>query len=499
MKMIFKKNQKVDSLLIEAPVVNSEKLSAWCSWCGEYGDHTKIVPRLFGRSTYKCESCQQPTIQCRYCESMAKAANPDSKDGGTGSNNGIVSGFFVRQWNNEFCSEHDGTTPDFTKTKTKIKDFSKFSELMVPRKANLYQITKNTVIIGGALLTTGGAAYAYRQGIAGALGRAGLLGKASTGKPIKVLTGAALQKAAVAKLGTVGLSAITLIGSTFGGKTGYDIASAYLKDIPDFNFVQIRKPSGDSNHCTIVINGLMSEQDAKKYKNSDMHWETITKDWLDGLPSNFEDVWHLNWEAKTLIKMADWTTSFRSSFLGKGAAGLVGSASKKAASGVNAATMGYTLTKYLSNPWHSAMVNAEKTGIILAEAISRVEGKTFTLMGHSLGARVIAFAMAALAAKGNSSVKNVVLLGGAVGKDDQKFWNDIGKGVSGHVYNCYSKKDSVLSLLYRGANAGVSSPAGLGVAAPPAQNLDCTDIVSGHLKWKDHLSEILTRLSISDS
>jgi len=171
MKMIFKKNQKVDSLLIEAPVVNSEKLSAWCSWCGEYGDHTKIVPRLFGRSTYKCESCQQPTIQCRYCESMAKAANPDSKDGGTGSNNGIVSGFFVRQWNNEFCSEHDGTTPDFTKTKTKIKDFSKFSELMVPRKANLYQITKNTVIIGGALLTTGGAAYAYRQGIAGALGR----------------------------------------------------------------------------------------------------------------------------------------------------------------------------------------------------------------------------------------------------------------------------------------------------------------------------------------
>lgn len=58
------------------------------------------------------------------------------------------------------------------------------------------------------------------------------------------------------------------------------------------------------------------------------------------------------------------------------------------------------------------MINAEKTGAMLAEAISRTEGQTFTLMGHSLGARVIFFALMALSTKEQKFIKDVVLWSG---------------------------------------------------------------------------------------
>ena len=42
----------------------SEVLTAWCSWCGTYVDHVLSVKRVFGRSTYVCQSCDLNTLPC---------------------------------------------------------------------------------------------------------------------------------------------------------------------------------------------------------------------------------------------------------------------------------------------------------------------------------------------------------------------------------------------------------------------------------------------------
>jgi Protein of unknown function (DUF726) len=49
------------------------------------------------------------------------------------------------------------------------------------------------------------------------------------------------------------------------------------------------------------------------------------------------------------------------------------------------------------NPWWIAMHKAEKTGILIAETISRCENRSFVLIGHSLGAQVIISALQAFA------------------------------------------------------------------------------------------------------
>ncbi|KXS54823.1 MAG: hypothetical protein AWU57_793 [Marinobacter sp. T13-3] len=426
--MNFGKNKEIGSFLGEAPIINDKRIEAWCSWCGEYGFHTELIYRNMARSTYRCESCFQPTIQCRYCDSMARAANNDAFQNETKSKCSAFSDFFVRNWNNEFCSEHDGTTPDFTKIKTKIGDLSQFSDLMKPRKKNLYRLTKNAAIIGSGAVTLGAGS---------SLARFGLMPFLSSAIPIS--------------------------------KTAYEISSAYFKDVPNFSFSQIRKPRNSSNHCTIVVNGWMSEE---KF-NSKTRLKVDAKDWLNGLPFSFDDIWHLNWESKSFLKIAGW--------IGSGA--------------TLSMPIG-SITGIVSNPWHSSMINAQKTGFILAEAISRVEGKTFTLMGHSLGARVIAFALNALASKGIDSVADAVLLGGAVDKNDSEFWETAERAVAGHIYNCYSTRDDVLRKLYRIANLGLSNPIGQGKIVGPAINVDCSDIVGSHLQWKEKLLQVLPRLSI---
>ena len=93
------------------------------------------------------------------------------------------------------------------------------------------------------------------------------------------------------------------------------------------------------------------------------------------------------------------------------------------------------------------MFRAARTGVQLAEAISRTTGQKFTLVGHSLGARVIYYALEALSTKDTLFVDNVILLGGAIGRKDKEGWERAANAVSGKIYNCFSKQDKILRLL----------------------------------------------------
>ena len=467
-----------------------EQIEAWCSWCGDHTSHDLCEERRLGRSSYQCSSCYFPTSPCRYCDNMAKASSlgPVKNSHMAGEQSGKLSEFFTNNWTNELCSEHDGSIPDFSRAHEKISCLSEFEGLMKPKQRNLYGMAKNTAAIVGGVAAIGTGAALAAPGIAAAMGTAGVLGAAGTGTAISSLSGAALTSAAVAKLGAGGLAIITATGAGLGGKAGFGIANAYFKDIPDFKFVPIREnDSKPSNHTVVVINGFLTEGDLE------------AKDWSQSLEGHFDEspVWLANWEAKTLRKLGGYLSGgSSSSFLGTTLKNLGGVGSKKMAESMARGGLALTAAELAGNPWHSAMLNAEKAGALLAEAISRTEGQTFTILGHSLGARVAFYTLQALSSKDQKFVENVVLMGAAVSKDEPLEWNKAADAVRGKITNCYSKSDQVLNVAYRLANAGLSSPAGRD-SVFGIDNLDCTDFIDGHNSWKQNLPTVLERIGLS--
>jgi hypothetical protein len=479
-------SQAKERLNTEVP----KELEAWCSWCGNHTNHSLIVVRKIGRDSYQCSGCSFPTSICRYCDNMAKSASfgPETNTEKSGDEGNKVSDFFANNWTNEFCSEHDGSIPDFSRAHEKLACLSEFDDLMTPKQKNLYGLAKRSAAIAGGVAAVGTGAVLAAPGIAAAMGTAGALGAAGTGTAISSLSGAALTSAAVAKIGVGGLAIITATGAGLGGKAGFGIANAYFKDIPDFKFIPLREnDSKESSHTVVVINGFLTEDD------------TDAEDWSEALNGYYDQkpVWLANWEAKTLLKLGSFITSAGSSILSRGTlkAGVkVGS--KKFAESVAKGGWALTAAQLASNPWHSAMLNAEKVGALLAEAISRTEGQTFTIIGHSLGARVAYYALQALATKDAQFVEDAILMGAAVGAGDVAEWKSATHAVKGNITNCYSTNDQVLNILYKAANAGLSSPAGR-EAVPGINNLDCTDFIEGHNTWKENLSRVLDRIETS--
>jgi len=153
------------------------------------------------------------------------------------------------------------------------------------------------------------------------------------------------------------------------------------------------------------------------------------------------------------------------------------------------------VAELIGNPWHTSMVKASMTGILLADLIARTNNPDgFILMGHSLGSRVIYYLLYALSTKNTSQVNDVYLLGGAVDRKDTKGWIEAIKAVKGKIVNCYSNNDSTLKFLYQGANALSSAPIGLGdieVADNKIINKNVTSLIGGHMEYKEKFNKIL--------
>lgn len=146
-----------------------------------------------------------------------------------------------------------------------------------------------------------------------------------------------------------------------------------------------------------------------------------------------------------------------------------------------------SIANSLLEPWARAMLNAEKAGGLLADAIARTTGR-YILCGHSLGARVAHYAMLGLSnIPQRSQIVEAHLLGGAVG-NLQSDWQKARCAVSGKVYNYYSDHDEVLKLLYKAGTVFRSSPIGRHPipAMRKIENHDVTDVVGGHGEHKKH-------------
>ncbi|EAT92080.2 hypothetical protein SNOG_00585 [Parastagonospora nodorum SN15] len=155
----------------------------------------------------------------------------------------------------------------------------------------------------------------------------------------------------------------------------------------------------------------------------------------------------------------------------------------------------------LDNPFSVALARADKAGKVLAHAlIDGVQGKRpVTLIGFSVGARVIHACLIELAEQHAFGLVESVVLMGTPAPSNSEQWRQIRSVVAARVVNVYSTEDYVLGYLYR------STKLEFGVSGLEAvrdvhgiENIDMSKLVSGHDRYKYLAGKILVNIGFGD-
>lgn len=280
-----------------------------------------------------------------------------------------------------------------------------------------------------------------------------------------------------------------LVGSLFGaygGRMTSEMMRNVSADVQDFAFLPVhgeRKEHKDSIEAvtdsrrlrvTIAISGWLLEK------------EEVVTPWRVLTPSS--EVFALRFELESLMKLGQSINTMASN----SAYGYAQSAfaTRSAYTELSSAIWPLALVKIarvVENPFSIAKFRAEKAGKVLAEAlINRTQGeRPVTLVGYSLGARVIWSCLTSLAERRAFGLVESAVLIGSPSPSDISTWRLMRTAVSGRLVNVYSTNDYLLSFLHRASSlqygvAGLAPIPGLS----GVENFDLSDIVSGHLRYR---------------
>lgn len=153
------------------------------------------------------------------------------------------------------------------------------------------------------------------------------------------------------------------------------------------------------------------------------------------------------------------------------------------------------LSYLIDNPWNVSLARAHAAGLIMADSLRErnLGNRPITLLGYSLGARVIFSCLKELADKGaHGLIQNVYLFGAPVvaSKDD---YLKVRSVVSGRFVNGYSRNDWILGYLFRATSGGIMRVSGLAPVEgiPGLENFDLTELVNGHMDYRAAMPRIL--------
>ncbi|KAK0546063.1 hypothetical protein OC845_004802 [Tilletia horrida] len=153
---------------------------------------------------------------------------------------------------------------------------------------------------------------------------------------------------------------------------------------------------------------------------------------------------------------------------------------------------------FIDNPWSNALDRAKAAGLILADCLAKRQlgVRPITLIGFSLGARAIFYALVELAKiKAFGVVENVFIMGTPVTASDST-WKEARSVVAGRFVNVFSRTDWILGYLYRATSGGLRSIAGLHPVdrVPDIENVDVTHVIPGHLAYRALMPLVLGEL-----
>lgn len=306
-----------------------------------------------------------------------------------------------------------------------------------------------------------------------------------------VAAGAAtiIGSAGAAALGSVaGIAVMTsLFGAAGAGLTGYKMKKR-VGAIEEFAFLPLTE--GRQLHITIAITGWLA---SGKYRTFSAPWAALARS---------REQYCLAWEAKYLMELGNALETILS-----GLANMVAQEALKytVLSGIVAALTWpaslLSVANVIDNPWGVCLHRSAEVGKHLAHILlSRQQGRRpVTLIGFSLGARVIYFCLQEMAQEKDCQgiVEDVVLLGAPV-EGDAKHWEPFRKVVSGRIVNGYSRGDWLLSFVYRTSSVQLRV-AGLQpvlLQDRRVENVDLSSVVSGHLDYAKQMDIILKTVGI---
>lgn len=155
------------------------------------------------------------------------------------------------------------------------------------------------------------------------------------------------------------------------------------------------------------------------------------------------------------------------------------------------------LSYLIDNPWTVSIARADAAGLILADSIidRNLGVRPITLVGFSLGARVIFSALKELARRGGLGlVQNVYLFGSPMVQKQDEYLK-ARSVVAGRFVNGYATNDWILGYLFRATSGGVMRVAGLSeVQIPTIENFNVTADVPGHMAYRAKMPILLRKV-----
>ncbi|KAL9662253.1 hypothetical protein QQ045_027085 [Rhodiola kirilowii] len=321
--------------------------------------------------------------------------------------------------------------------------------------------------------------------------KGGIVGAAAlTGGALMALTGGISAPAIAQGIGALGLASVASATGSFTGSmavaASFGVAGAGLAgskmvkrvgEVDEFEFKAIGPNHNQGRLAVgIFICGLAFED------------EDFTKPW-EGRRDYLES-YAVRWESENLFAVSsaieDWITSKIATELLKGGAMMTVLSTLLTALALPASLV--TASDLIDSKWAIALDRSDKAGALLAEVLLKgLQGnRPVTLVGFSLGARVIFKCIQCLAgAEGNSGagiIERVVLLGAPISIKDED-WTSVRKVVVGRFVNAYSTSDWTLAVAFR-FNLLSQGLAGIQpVEVPGIENVDVTQLVEGHSSY----------------
>ncbi|KAG7623083.1 hypothetical protein ISN44_As04g038070 [Arabidopsis suecica] len=343
-------------------------------------------------------------------------------------------------------------------------------------------------IIGAAAIT-GGTLMAITGGLAAPAIAAGFGALAPTLGTIIPVIGAGGFAAAASAAGTVAgsVAVAASFGAAGAGLTGTKMARR-IGDLDEFEFKAIGENHNQGRLAVeVLVAGVVFEE------------EDFVKPW-EGLTSNLER-YTLQWESKNLILVStaiqDWLTSRLAMELMKQGAMHTVLASLLMALAWPATIL--VAADFIDSKWSIAIDRSDKAGRLLAEMLQKgLQGnRPITLVGFSLGARVIFKCLQALAETEQNAelVERVVLLGAPISINSEN-WRDVRKMVAGRFINVYATNDWTLGIAFRASLISQGLAGIQPICIPGIENVDVTDMVEGHSSYLWKTQQILERLEI---
>uniref|UniRef100_A0A8C5RTV4 Transmembrane and coiled-coil domains 4 n=1 Tax=Laticauda laticaudata TaxID=8630 RepID=A0A8C5RTV4_LATLA len=302
---------------------------------------------------------------------------------------------------------------------------------------------------------------------------------------------------AAAIIGTAGATALgsaagaAIIGSLFGaagaGLVGYKMKKR-VGAIEEFEFLPLTEEK--QLHITIAITGWLSPG---KYGSFTAPWRSLLQS---------KEQYCLAWESKYLLELGSALDTLWN--------GLVNMVAQEAlkytilAGIVTALTWPASLLAVagvIDNPWGVCLHRSTEVGKHLAQILlSRRQGKRpVTLVGFSLGARVIYFCLQEMAKEKDCEgiIEDVVLLGAPV-DGDPKSWKQITKVISGRIINGFCRGDWLLRFVYRTASIQLDVAGLQPVCLDDRRmvNVDLSSVVNGHLDYMKQMDTILKAVGL---